>query len=219
MARSNIIKDFISSNMDIDTALQNLMAILYCLEDEALIKWANKELSGYDVDDELPEYRKLEGRVMAAFMVGYIKYSKRQFGIAHLDEEFKNSLLNINIYSSISTLIEMKGSGATLGKPIPPEVFYMLQSNTNAHITDASVDIDSSRVNDIISKVKTKILETLLFLEKEFGNLDDLDIDMSTKNIKELKEIVNHIQVNLYDNSITIGDNNKIKNSDIATSK
>ena len=95
----------------------------------------------------------------------------------------------------------------------------MLQASTNAHITDASVDIDLGMVSDIISKVKTKILETLLFLEKEFGNLDGLDIDISTKTEEELKSIIQHIQVNLYDNSIAIGNNNKIKNSNIVTNK
>lgn len=57
--------------MNIDTALQNLMAILYCLDDEILINWVSKELSGYDSNDNLPEYRKLKGIVKASFMVGY----------------------------------------------------------------------------------------------------------------------------------------------------
>lgn len=219
MARSKIIKDFISSKMDIDTALQNLIAILYCLDDEILINWTKKELSGYDSYDKLPKYRLLQGRVMASFLVGYVQYSKRQFGISHLDKDQQEGLLKAPIYSSISTLIEAVNKEKNLAKPIPPELFPILQSNSNAHITAASVDIDLASINDIISKVKTKVLETLLFLEKEFGSLDDLDIDISTKNEDELKNIVHHIQVNLYDNSISIGDNNKIKNSDIITNK
>ncbi|MCR1822068.1 AbiTii domain-containing protein [Terrisporobacter muris] len=219
MARSKLIKDFISSNMDIDTALQNLMVILYCLDNERLVNWVSKELSGYDTDDELPEYRKLQGIVRASFIVGYVEYSKRQFGIAHLDEQMQENLLNTHIYSSISTLIEMKDKEVCIGKPIPPEFYGILQESTNAHITNASVDVDLGMVNDIISKVKTKILETLLFLEKEFGNLDDLDIDISIKTEEELKNIVQKIQVNLYDNSITIGDNNKIKSSNMITNK
>lgn len=205
--------------MNIDTALQNLMAILYCLDDEILINWVSKELSGYDSNDDLPEYRKLKGVVKASFMVGYAQYSKRPFGIAHLDENFQESLLSTHIYSSISTLIELKNKDAQLGKPIPPEFYYELQKNTNAHITDATVEIDLGMINDIISKVKTKILETLLFLEKEFGNLDELDIDISIKSEEELKSIAQHIQINLYDNSVTIGDNNTIKSSSILTNK
>lgn len=219
MARSKLIKDFISSQMDIDTALQNLIAILYCLDNERLINWAKKELAGYDTNDELPNYRKLKGRVMASFLVGHVQYSKRQFGIFHLDEEDQENLLRINIYSSISTIMDTVDKEVSLGKPIPPELYPLLQSNSNAHITDASVNIDTCSINDIISKVKAKILETLLLLEKEFGNLDELDIDISSKSKEELESIIQSIQINLYDNSISIGDNNKIKNSDIVTNK
>ena len=220
MAKSNIIKNFINSNMDINTALQNLMAILYCLEDENLINWANKELSGYDSINELPEYRKLKGRVMASYIVGNMKYSNAPFIISHLDDDIQENLININLYSSISTLEEMKNKGESrIGKPIPPEYYILLQENTNAHIIEASVNTDLSSINDVISKVRVKILKTLLFLEKEFGNLDELDIDISIKNKEELKNIVQHIHFNLYDNSIKIGDGNKIKGSNITTNK
>lgn len=220
MAKSNIIKNFINSNMDINTAFQNLMAILYCLEDENLINWANKELSGYDSINELPEYRKLKGRVMASYIVGNMKYSNAPFIISHLDDDIQENLININLYSSISTLEEMKNKGESrIGKPIPPEFYILLQENTNAHIIEASVNTDLSSINDVISKVRVKILKTLLFLEKEFGNLDELDIDISIKNKEELKNIVQHIHFNLYDNSIKIGDGNKIKGSNITTNK
>lgn len=219
MARSKLIKDFISSKMDIDTALQNLMAILYCLEDEVLINWTKKELSGYEIDDTLPQYRLLSGRVMADFFVGYMQYTKHQFPINHLDKEIQESILEVPIYSSISTLTESIKKDASLGKPLPPECYPILQSNSNAKITKAYVDINVVELTDIISKVKAKILETLLFLEKEFGNLDNLDFDISVKNDEEIKTIVQYIKVTLYDNSISIGDNNKIKNSDIVTNK
>lgn len=220
MARSNIIKEFINSSMSIDTALQNLLAILYCLEDTSLINWAKQELAGYKHDANLPEYRKLKGVLMASFMIGYAQYSKRPFGLTHLDEDFQNKLLSVNMYSSISTLEGIKDNKeCAVIKPITPEYFSLIQGNSNANITGASVDVDLASINDIISKVKTKILETLLFLEKEFGSLDDLDIDISVKDEDEINNIIQHIQVNLYDNSISIGDNNKIKNSDIVTNK
>lgn len=206
--------------MSIDTALQNLLAILYCLDDNSLIDWAKQELSGYNHNSELPQYRKLKGTLMASFMVGYAQYPKRPFGINHLDEKLKEQLLSINMYSSISTLERIKDNKeCTVAKPITQEFFAILQENTNANITKASVEVDLGSINDIVSKVKTKILETLLFLEKEFGSLDNLDIDISVKDENEINNIIQYIQVNLYDNSISIGDNNKIKNSDIVTNK
>ena len=129
MARSKIIRDFISSKMNIDTAIKNLLAILYCLEDESLINWASKELAGYSVNDELPKYRRLQGRVMASFIVGNMKYSKTQFGIFHLDEDLIERLLDTNMYSSIDTLMSMREKEVNLGKPIAPEWFPILQAN------------------------------------------------------------------------------------------
>lgn len=205
--------------MDIDIALQNLMAILYCLDDESLINWTKKELEGYSIHDELPEYRKLKGRVMASFFVGYTQYPKRQFGIAHLDKDMQEKLLSINIYNSISALIEMRNSEGSIGRPIAPEFYAILQSNSNSHITSASVEIGLSSISDIISKIRGKILETLLFLEKEFGNLDELDVDISIKKPEEVKSIIKNIEIKLYDNSVSIGDNNKIKGSHILTNK
>lgn len=205
--------------MSIDTALQNLMSILYCLEDEALICWTKKELAGYNFNDELPAYRKISGRVLGNFFVGYMKYTKHQIPINHLDEDIRKALLEVPIYSSISTLSSTVEKDSNLCKALSPEFYASLQRGSNANITSAYVDIDTTALTDIISKVKSKVLETLLFLEKEFGCLDNLDIDISSKNEVEIKSIVYQIQVNLYDNSISIGDNNKIKNSDILTNK
>lgn len=57
-----------------------------------------------------------------------------------------------------------------------------------------------------------------MILEKEFGCLDELDIDTSVKSEEEIKAINNRIFVLVYnDNSVSVGDGNKIKNSTIVS--
>ncbi|UZP04423.1 hypothetical protein JW813_05290 [Clostridium botulinum] len=219
MAKSKLIKNFINSNMDIDTALQNLLVILNDFDNESLTNWARKELTGYEHNDELPNYRKLTGRFIASYFVGYVHYSNVQFGIDHLGEDLVKLIKTVNFYSSISSLDLAINSGNGLSKPIQPEHFGLIQSNSNANITSAQVNVDVTALKGVTSTVRTKILETLLLLEKEFGNLDDLDIDISTKTTEEVNAIIQNIQVTLYDNSITIGDNNKIKGTNILTNK
>lgn len=219
MARSEIIKDFINSNMSISKALQNLMVILYCLEDDKLIKWAENELSGYGEYDELPAYRKLEGIVFADYMIGRAIYKETVFPIGHLDKDLQESLSNIGVFFGVDTLEELKGDTQRICSPIPPEFCKKLQEQTNAHIISAHVRIGSVNIRDILPKIRTKIIQTLIFLEKEFGNLDDLDIDISIKNKEDLEKIKQHICIQLYDNSVTIGDNNKFKKSDVITNR
>ena len=60
------------------------------------------------------------------------------------------------------------------------------------------------------------MLDVMLLLEEEFGNLDDLDVDLLSKPQEKIREIEDKIFVIIYeDNSITIGDNNKMKNTSI----
>ena len=75
------------------------------------------------------------------------------------------------------------------------------------------------QILNIFPKVENKLLDILRYLEKQFGNLDELDIDVNNKSEQELKEIVNHIYVLLYnDQSVTIGNDNEFNNSNIASS-
>lgn len=63
------------------------------------------------------------------------------------------------------------------------------------------------------------MLDALVVLEKELENLDELDIDISAKTSDELKVIINKLIVIVYnDNSVSVEDGNRIKNSAIASS-
>ena len=75
-----------------------------------------------------------------------------------------------------------------------------------------------AKILNIFPKIESKLLDILYFLEKQFGNLDDLDIDIESKSDEELERIINHIYVMIYnDNSVTLGNNNKIKDSNITS--
>ena len=63
----------------------------------------------------------------------------------------------------------------------------------------------------ILSAIKTKLLKVLIELDKEFGCLDNLDIDTTGKKLEELN---NKLNIIIYeDNSVAIGNNNKLKNN------
>ena len=84
-------------------------------------------------------------------------------------------------------------------------------------ISSAYVEFGYHNIYDIISVVENKLLDALILLEKEFGCLDELDIDISDKNEGEIKRINEKIQLVLLDQSISIGNNNNIKSSDFSS--
>ncbi len=63
----------------------------------------------------------------------------------------------------------------------------------------------------ILSSIRTKLIELVIALDKEFGNLDNLDIDVNEKDLKELNRKIDVII--FQDDSIQIGDNNKLKDN------
>ena len=73
-------------------------------------------------------------------------------------------------------------------------------------------------LGNIISTLRTKMIKAMLELEKEYGNLDKLDIDTSSKT-KQERESINTTVINyIYnDSSITIGNDNKFKDVDVST--
>ena len=86
-------------------------------------------------------------------------------------------------------------------------------------IQSAEIQINMPQILNIFPKVENKLLDILRYLENQFGNLDELDIDVNNKSEQELKEIVNHIYVLIYnDQSVTIGNDNEFNNSNIASS-
>lgn len=163
---------------------------------------------------------------MRGSIANYIKYTHVPLSLGNLSAEMKHDLLTIQITQGIEALRGMvleseHNNGRGLSKLIPAE-FYPLIARANNDlgmmIVTASVELNMPKILNIFPKVENKLLDILYYLEKQFGNLDDLDIDTESKSPTELETIINHIYVMIYnDKSVMIGNNNKIKDSYIAS--
>ncbi|WP_438827837.1 AbiTii domain-containing protein [Streptococcus parasanguinis] len=58
MTKSQLIRDIAEDNISLESALLRLKVITYSLNNFHLQKWIEKELKGYELDDEIPQYRK-----------------------------------------------------------------------------------------------------------------------------------------------------------------
>ena len=125
----------------------------------------------------------------------------------------------VNVYDSISALQILLNKDQEFGLQINSSFLPYIQQYSAISMTallSASVEISQTQVRNIFSYVENKVLDIMLLLEEEFGNLDDLDVDLLSKPEEKIREIEDKIFVIIYeDNSITIGDNNKMKNTSI----
>lgn len=230
MAKSQIIKDLANGNTDTQTALKRTKVLLQDLENDNLLAWVNYEIEGYPDDVGIPDYRVIDGQLYGSYfkgsMVSHIKYNHVPLSLGNMSDEIKEDILTVKITQGIEALkgiveeSERNRKGGLI-KPIPAEYYpYIAQANSDIGmiIVTASVELNMPKMLNIFPKVESKLLDILLYLEKQFGNLDDLDIDIKSKNEDELNNIINHIHVLIYnDESVTLGNDNKIKDSNIAS--
>lgn len=225
MSHSRIISELANSEITLETALKRAKLLLHKLGDEKLNSWVNAELIGYSNDDELPEYRVITGRLMGNYikgnMMNYISAKNTSIPIGNASEEIRDELLSVKFFDSVAglrALIDKRPEKGSLCKPIPADCYGLLRKfigDPYLNLTDARVEVGFHEVDTILSCIEAKLLDILIKLEDEFGNLDDLDIEISNVEKAQLEKLINEMHLIVYNRAITIGDGNTIKGSDI----
>lgn len=245
VAKSQIIKDIANGTISLETALTRALVIASDIENDKFKEWIEKEISGYSLEDDIPEYRISKDE--------FFKYTGRNGGymctdmplplpkiLRHL--ELEPEYFYVNIYDGIN------GTEKFLSNPDGKEQIrdltflagevYKVNGLQCASIKQV---IPINAFENVINKVKSKLLQSLIYLDKMYGSLDDLDVDTSSKTPEEINQInmtvVNYIykdikitvadsvnfqkgsvsvkegDIKVEDNSVKIGDNNVVESS------
>ncbi len=223
MGRSQLLIDLVSNNSDLENILLRLKIILSDLGDQRIISWIKGELEGYSIEDgveSFPPYRILKGNPVGTFVVnGTTKYRNQQVPLEALikDKELINDITVYYSRDNIKTIQHILGgeNRDKYAKQISTSFCHSI-SRYDLQLLTMNVMIPSNQLEEIVSHVKSKLVEIIMELEKQFKNLDDLDIrsQIETNHTKKEQVTIN-IEKIIYEGSIEIGDNNKIKDSGI----
>ncbi|RSJ37499.1 AbiTii domain-containing protein [Streptococcus sanguinis] len=204
MVKSKIIKDIVQDEISLDGALNRLMVITNSLENEELNDWIEGELNGYSNSDDIPDYRKnIRYIIRYSGINGSFQVNNNVLPESLFTKEIKEALRSRVITSGIKT-IEKAVSGEFNVSFDLIELAPIVYKKSDYMITCMKLEqvIDKTSFLEILSNVKTKLISILLRLEKEFGNLDNLDIDVGLKNDIELENLNDSISKTLYHDGI-----------------
>ena len=224
MAKSTIIKDFAGGRVSVEIALKQLKVLLAEFDKPEMLKWVNAELQGYDDTDALPEYRVIVGNLVGNFLNYYTKCTHISIPLkSDAPKELVEMCSQVRLYDSLSALRALTETDREFGRQINASLLPYVQQFSAISMTallNATVEFSQTQVKNVFSRVENAVLDVLLLLEKEFGNLDDLDIDLTSKSNDEIQNIASNIMILLYnDNSIAIGDNNRMKDNSISSAR
>lgn len=216
MAKSKIIKALANNEISMEIALNRLLIIASDLDNDNLADWAAAELHGYSKGMELPEYRKKKSThftysgINGGFQVTNIPFTYLEI-IAEHDE----TAFDVPIMDSVATL---RGFLDNSDKQSYCRDYTYLNGyvyeRTGIQCTSILQRVPLNFLQNILSEIKTRLLRVLVKLDKEYGCLDDLDVDTTNKSPKEIAAINRVVNNYIYiDNSVNIGDNNKIKDA------
>lgn len=214
MGRSKIIVELIRDEISVIQAIKILKLLLQDNGNKEIMNWINKEINGYELDDELPNYRILSCNIEGIVRAGALVVSKMNIPIK---EEFKESFLNFKVRQGLEkilqySIVEKEQASHSLSAEIPLDYVNSAASLLEGEVTHAKRELGIYAFTNILNSLKPIILDIFIELEKNFGNLDDYYIDTSNK---EKNEEVTQTIINIIDNSIKIGDNTKIEKSNI----
>ena len=218
MSKSKIIMELADCSISAEKALKRLYVIASDLEDNDLLSWIEKELNGYSRDEQVPDYRDLGPGLLkysgiAGTMMSYVKYNNNSMPFQSIPELFQDDILHFYCRETIATIEQEAQSTTSFTNDLSFIIPYL---ETNGVITSLYREYDANSYSEIKNKLLSMLLKIFVKLDKAFGNLDNLDIgNINEERAGEVKQYIN--QVVFVDNSIRIGDNNKIEKTSLST--
>lgn len=217
MGRSQLLKDVVSGKESIENILLRLKVVLSDLNNKPIMNWVNGELQGYKETDDVPNYRILKGNPMGTYFINsVVKYTDASVPLGHLLPSDIIDELNILEFTDSITAVQNLLNGENrnnLSKLIPTEYCHAI-STRELQIASMRIGYSSIHLDGIVSNVKSKPVDIVMELEKQFDNLDDLDIKAQVEESSTKREQVTYnIEQIIYEGSIEVGDKNKFSKS------
>lgn len=217
MAKSKIIKELANNEISLEVALNRLLIIASDIGNDELAQWSEKELNGYMKNDTIPDYRVAKNtQIRYSGINGRYQVKNAPLPLHGLFKD-KPDMFNVNLFEGIK-IIEGLTTGEKNGEYGRDLTHFagLVENMYSIQCISITQIIPINTLENIVNTVKTILMKLLMKLDKSYGNLDDLDIDMVSKTPEEIRQINTVINQYIYaDNSITIGDKNKIDDSRI----
>ena len=220
MAKSKIIKELVNEEISIEKALKRILLLANDIENNDLKQWVEKELNGYDDSDDIPDYRILGSlNLIYSGINGGFQVKNSPLPMICLNSETFDDIKKIKIFEPIGSIQDKANNKeGTLHMDrtyLASEVYNnTFDGLTGIQCMSISQVFDRYQFSNIVKRVNLKALDILMRLEKEFGNLDKLDVE--TKDIDTMENLAKDLKVVVYDKSIHY-EKSKVKNSPIVT--
>src|SRR5690349_13481286 len=166
------------------TLLRKCLVLSYALKNEKLKEWADKELNGYEKDDELPDYRQVKviskGTFFGSF--GRVLYDQ-PLHTSVLQKEHRHLADTAQLTEPVAgyeVLLQNKSAGGSFRSEWSPDLTAYYQQrfvkDKDWALNRAWREIPEAALVSSVDTVRNRVLRFALDLRDELGLVgDDLD--------------------------------------------
>lgn len=193
MAKSDLIKKLTNGDVSLENALERLLIITNELGDAKVKNWILNEIKGYDKKKTLPNYRKNQSmNIKYDGRNGNVQVENAPLPITHFPKEVQDQISKVNIIEGISVVekITKNNFKATYDLTVYAPLVY---KETGIECLKITHYLSMTLYEKVYSEVRIKVIQILLDLEKEFGNLDALDINVDELSEEKIEDVNNNM--------------------------
>lgn len=202
MAKSQLIKDIASNKISVEEGLQRLLVITSNFDNSKINRWILSEINGYNHESSLPNYRKNIGyRLVYSGINGNFKMENQPLSLLYFSEQFREGINRNDIYINIKSIESIIKNDGTAGEDLTylaPDVL----KNTSIRCYKIYKEYSNLSLEQVLSNIKSKLILFLLDLEKQFGNLDNLDLEEGHITLEKADAVSNRFSEIIYDGKI-----------------
>ena len=211
----SLIED-LYENKSLSDVFLKLQVVVYLLKNEQLQEWFDSENNGYSTDRPLPSYRILDVRVCANLLQdrGFGSYITRNNYHFHIDmikdKDFRRKVSTNQFRQAISEInnwITNQDGNSEAIKFIPiNSALYISKFSEQLinswQIQSIWIEVSKSSVQNIISQIKSKLLQFLLEIN------ESLNLNISFTEMENKEKIEKAFEQNITNNFY--GDKNNV---------
>ncbi len=171
----DFLKKLYNNNIQLSLLLLEAKDIADENDNQELSNYIEREINGYKVGDQLPDYRKIKGELVCDIqdVYGNLRYKEFQLDFSKLSEILQFDLDDSLIPDGISFIeTSLNGlTGQTALKPIPKQITKMLdeifhKNNQSLHIIASYHKVPTATLNYVLTKVRQNLIQSFQKLNK-----------------------------------------------------
>lgn len=191
MPKSQIIKDIVEDSVSLEKSLTRLFVIAKDVNNKRLAQWAENELNGYKKLDDVPEYRHTRSTMFKYSGInGNFQVKNVPLPKGWIKSDILDAITAIVIRDGIKYIESLASSENSASRDLS-ELAGAIGEATDGAVSCTSIQqiISQSFYQRICAEVKNKMILALMELEKVYGNLDTLGVDISDKRPVQVEAI------------------------------